>query len=113
MKKKISSFLVVLLTTLSLYSQEFKETAPKDTITTNYVPDEETAKKIAEAVWLPIFGERIFEQQPYNAALVNGIWIVKGSLPPPCRYIPDCRGGSAYIEIQKSDCKILLVKHGK
>ena len=113
MKKKIIPLLVMMLITLSLYSQECKEMTPKDAITTNYVPDEETAKKIAEAIWLPIFGERIFEQKPYDATLVNDTWIVKGLLPPPCRYIPDCRGGSAYIEIRKSDCKILLVKHGK
>lgn len=113
MKKKVILFLIVLLITLNLYSQESKEVIPKDTISTNYVPDEETAKKIAEAIWLPIFGERILEQRPYNATLVNDMWIVKGLMPPPCRNNPDCRGGTAYIKIRKSDCKILKVEHGR
>ncbi|QIK52904.1 hypothetical protein G7051_00495 [Dysgonomonas sp. HDW5B] len=113
MKKKIMPFFTVLLITLNLYSQECQETVPKDTLTTNYVPNEETAKKIAEAIWLPIFGERIFEQRPYKATLVNDVWKVRGLMPLPCRNEPGCRGGTAYIEIRKSDCKILLVKHGR
>ncbi len=111
MKKKIISFLVVLLITLNLYSQECHRTAPKDTVNTNYVPNEETAKKIAEAIWLPIYGEEVLAQRPYNAILVNDIWKVGGLMP--CRDEPGCRGGTAYIEIRKSDCKILKVTHGR
>lgn len=113
MKKKIISFLAVLSVTLNLCAQESKEIISKDTLVTNYVPNEETAKKIAEAIWLPIFGEEIFEQRPYRATLVDNIWIVRGLMPLPCRNEPGCRGGTAYIEIRKSDCKILKVKHGR
>ena len=76
--------------------------------TTNYVANEETSKKIAEAIWLPIYGEKIYDQKPYLATLLDDeIWVVKGTLPE------GKRGGVAYIEIQKSDCKILKVTHGK
>ena len=72
-----------------------------------FVPDKETAIKIAEAIWLPIYGEGIYQRQPFEAKLKNGIWIVEGSMPP------DTKGGVPYIEIRKSDCKILKVEHGK
>lgn len=86
----------------------------RDTISVDYVPNEETAKKIAEAIWIPIYGEsHILKQRPYSAELVNDIWIVKGLIPEPYRYDPNIRGGTAYIEIRKKDCKILKVTHYK
>jgi hypothetical protein len=71
------------------------------------VPNSETAIKIAEAIWLPIYGEQIYSETPFVATLMDStIWIVKGTLHTAL-------GGVAYIEIQKSDCKILRVTHGK
>src|SRR5262245_10960553 len=47
---------------------------------TGVVPDTETAKRIAEAVWLPLFGaEVIAEQAPIEAELKHNVWIVIGS----------------------------------
>ena len=44
------------------------------------VPDADTAKRIAESVWIPIFGEeKIARQQPLNAELKFNVWIVSGS----------------------------------
>ncbi len=74
----------------------------------DYVPNEETAIRIAEAIWYPIYGENIYNQKPYVVSLIdNNIWVVNGTLPEKMR------GGVAYIEIQKSDCKILKVTHGR
>jgi len=73
-----------------------------------YVPDAETAIRIALAVWEPIYGrEQIERQKPYRATLQNGVWVVAGSLPP------GWRGGVAVAEIAKRDGKILRVSHGK
>jgi hypothetical protein len=73
-----------------------------------FVPNEETAIKIAEAIWLPIYGEEVYEKKPYRVSLSkNKVWIVKGTLPK------NSRGGVPYIEIRKSDCKILTVTHGR
>lgn len=73
----------------------------------NYVPTEEVAVKIAEAIWLPIYGEKILKYKPYKATLKDKkVWIVTGTLSKGL-------GGTPYIEIQKSDCKILVVTHGK
>lgn len=78
-------------------------------IGTDYVPDEETAKKIAEAIWIPIYGEKIIKFKPYKAYLVDDdtIWVVQGVLPK------GRLGGVPYIEINKKDCRILKVTHGK
>ena len=99
--KKYFSLWVVLILIASITLFSFKQNQD-----TNYVPDAETAKKIAEAIWLPIYGESVLKEKPYNAELKNGVWIVTG-------YIGDQLGGYAYIEIQKSDCKVLKVEHGK
>lgn len=73
----------------------------------NYVMDEVTATKIAEAIWLPIYGDKVLMKKPYHARLKNNVWIVEGSLPE------GHKGGVPYIEIRKTDCKILKVSHGK
>ena len=72
-----------------------------------YVPDEATAVRIAEAVWLPIYGESVLKEKPFHAKLANGIWIVGGTLPEG--YI----GGTAEAEISKKDGCILRISHGK
>jgi hypothetical protein len=75
---------------------------PKD----GFVPDAQTAIKIAVAVWEPIYGaEKIAGEKPYRARLANGIWTVEGSLP--ARQV----GGAAIAEIAKDDGRILRVIH--
>ena len=71
-----------------------------------FVPDEKTAIKIAEAIWYPIYGDEIYDEKPFKAELKDSVWVVRGTLNFDV-------GGVAYIEIQKSDCKILKVAHGK
>ncbi len=44
------------------------------------VPDADTAKRIAEAIWTHMYGkERIASQQPLRAELKFDVWIVSGS----------------------------------
>ena len=99
--------IVGLVTVLNVKGQTTQEYS-----NTNYVPDKATAIKIAEAVWLPIYGKKIYTELPFKAILVNdSIWTVAGTLPKSSKKI--VIGGTAYIEIRKSDCKILKVIHGK
>lgn len=91
-----------------------KEQSSDSTITSRdprdngYVPDEVTAIKVAEAIWLPIYGDDIYNKRPFHAKLKNNsIWIIQGSLEP------DELGGVPYAEIQKSDCRVLRVIHTK
>jgi hypothetical protein len=72
-----------------------------------YVPDAETAIKIAVAVWLPIYGkEQIESEKPYSASLEDGIWYVTGSLP-------EGPGGVAEAEIAKENGCVLRISHGE
>ena len=71
-----------------------------------YVQDEETAIKIAEAIWLPIYGKHIYDEKPFIAKLKNDVWTVTGTLSD------GMLGGVAEIDISKQDGKILRVIHG-
>lgn len=85
-----------------------KENGTDKMLTIDYVPNAETAKNIAEAIWLPIYGNKIYNERPYVAALIgDSVWVVTGSISKKKR------GGVAYIEIRKSNCEILKVSHGK
>ena len=73
-----------------------------------YVPDSATAIRIAEAVWIPIYGKKQIDgQRPLNVVLTQNVWTVTGSLPE------GWVGGVAEIDIRKSDGKILRVIHGQ
>jgi hypothetical protein len=71
-----------------------------------YVPDAETAMKIAEAVWLPIYGATVLEKKPWRARLENDVWVVEGSLPELMA------GGVPVAKISKRTGEILRVSHG-
>lgn len=81
---------------------------PRVVPSNGFVPDEVTAVRIAEAIWLPIYSERVLRQKPFKATLKNGVWHVKGTLPAWARV-----GGTAIAEIAKADGRILRISHGK
>ena len=103
MKQLLISFAFIVL--MGACGQDVSKKKVLASIKTNdgFIPDAETAKKIAEAVWFPIYGEAIYDEKPYQTKLENGIWIVEGTLKSEL-------GGVAYIEIQKSDGKVLKVE---
>lgn len=80
----------------------------KEDNTRIYVPDEKTAIAIAEAVLLPILGDKIARSRPFVATLDNAklIWTVEGTLNA-------VKGGVPHIEIQRKDGKILGYYHSK
>jgi len=75
----------------------------------NFVPTEKVACQVAEIILKPIYGEKnIDKQMPFKATLLgDSVWLVVGVQ----KEIEI--GGVASIEIQKRDCKILKVSHGK
>jgi hypothetical protein len=104
--KKLLPILMVTIATFSVIAMNVK-TSKKTSIKDDYVPNKETAIKIAEAIWLPIYGNGIYNCKPFVAELRNdSIWVVQGTLKTG-------KGGVPYIEIQKADCKVLKVTHGK
>ncbi|MCL1790042.1 MAG: YbbC/YhhH family protein [Peptococcaceae bacterium] len=74
-----------------------------------FVPNEETAIKIAEAVWFEIYGDSIYVKQSFKAKynVIGGYWVVTGNLPD------NMYGGVPVAHIRKSDGKILYVYHSK
>jgi len=69
------------------------------------VPDAETAQRIAEAVWIPLFGEEaVASQKPFNTELHFNIWIVTGSAPPET---------AMYIFMLQTDGRVFSVHKGK
>lgn len=102
MRKLSLAIVIILVMTYKVYSK----IGQSGSVDFNLVPDQSTAIKIAEAIWLPIYGEKIYKEKPFIATLKDStIWVVRGTLNS------NSKGGTAYIEIQKKDCKILKVTH--
>ncbi len=82
--------------------------------TKDAVPNKEIAVKIAEALLIPIYGEKVLEQRPFNCLLVDeSIWFISGTL---AKCSPDegvRTGGVAYVILQKKDGKVLKITHDK
>jgi len=77
-----------------------------------FVPDSATAIRIAEAIWIPIYGQaQIEKERPFTAALKDGVWTVTGSLHAAPGQM--AKGGFALAEISQRDGRILRVSHGK
>lgn len=73
-----------------------------------FVPDESTAVKIAEAIWLPIYGKDIYELRPFRGQLQgDSVWFVSGTLPK------GMDGGVPYAWILRKDCRVIGVGHEK
>jgi hypothetical protein len=83
----------------------------------SYVPDATTAGKIAEAVLIPVYGEKqIASERPFRATLKDEVWTVEGRL-----HCSDgkggtttmCLGGTAVVKLSKLDGRILFMMHYK
>lgn len=74
---------------------------------TNVIPDKETAIKIAEAIWLPAFGKKIYNYKPFKAKLISdSIWYVSGTVPTKL-------GGGPILRINKNTCFVYKISHEK
>jgi hypothetical protein len=82
-----------------------------------YVPDSATAVKIAEAVLIPVYGEKQIEsERPFTAKLKDNVWTVCGTLNCPDGKggtTTRCNGGVAEVQISKIDGRILSLIHYK
>ena len=76
------------------------------------VPNEHTAVAIAEAVLFPIYGENeIRGQKPYVVKLVEGKWIINGSMPKAKDTQDAIVGGTFHIVILQRDGRVLEIGH--
>ena len=99
-----SIYLFLIL--LSSFNIQTKPNKMKSSDVDCYVPNAETAIKVAEAIWLPIYGKKIYEYTPFHAELEKDTWIIYGT--PKAQ-----KGGTPNIEISKKDCKIIDVYFSK
>ena len=68
------------------------------------VPDPDTAIRIAEVIWTPLYGrETVAGQSPIKAELRNNAWTVTGSGPPE---------NALFAFIFQTDGRILSVGRG-
>lgn len=87
-----------------IYSKSIPNTYYKKGI----IPDKETACRIAESYFYKEYGENIYKERPYSVTLLyNGIWVVTTA-----RHEWQS-GGDGYIELDKSDGKVIRLIFGK
>ncbi len=71
--------------------------------------DKDTAIKIAEAVLVKIYGEKVLEQRPWIVEEKDNSFFIKGTFHKQGIAF----GGVAKIEISKSDGSVIGYVHGK
>lgn len=97
------------LALVAAYSQT--ETSPSFKPKEGFVPNAETAVKIAETVLIPVYGEKqIVSERPFKAMLEGDVWKVAGTLYCGAPY---CNGGTAEVRISKTSGQILHMIHYK
>jgi hypothetical protein len=71
-----------------------------------YVPDQATAVRIAIAILIPIYGDKIEEgEKPWRVGLKGDVWTVVGT------YNGKGEGGEAIVQLSKSNGTVLFVTH--
>lgn len=78
-----------------------------NTLKGDLVSKDSIAVKIAEAVCIPLYGEDIISQKPYQVRSESDKWIVEGSRQK------NEVGGTFHVEIEKKCGTILKVTHSK
>ena len=68
--------------------------------------DSLAAVRIAEGAWRQAFGKLIDSERPFRARLVDSVWEVSTSYPPP-GYL----GGGAHATIARRDGRLIKVWH--
>jgi hypothetical protein len=88
---------------LSLKQRSMKSDIPKE----GFVPNEQTAIAIGEAVATALYGgEQVATERPFRARLRGDVWTVKGTLRPTGAF-----GGTAVIQVSKRDGRVLFAVH--
>jgi hypothetical protein len=105
MRIQLAIFFCAILGSFALSgSPQSSQKIPKD----GFVPDKNTAVKIAEAILTPIYGAKQVEaEKPFAASLKGEVWTVIGHLSE------GADGGVAEVRISKLTGEILAVSHGK
>jgi len=104
---------LLLALSLSLVQPAFGNDAPASSHSyipqQGFVPDEATAIRIAEAVLFPVYGvDQIKREEPFTVTLEGDIWTIEGKPLPR-----DVVGGVVFLQISKTDARVMRMTHGK
>lgn len=71
------------------------------------------AKKIAEKIWIEVYGEEVLKKRPYKVFFdyEKEVWLVQGSIPSK-RY-EVVNGGVPYFIVEKKTGKVLAIWYDK
>lgn len=84
------------------------DTTEKQILVDTLIKDKGTAIAIAEAMLFKIYGkDNITAQQPYEVNLIDGYWILNGTLPK------NMLGGTFLIIIKATNGQVIKLTHGK
>ncbi len=108
MKKQMVVLAIFVAAIAAVHSQS-PSYQPKN----GFVPNAETAVRVAEAVLIPVYGEKqILSERPFKATLKRDVWRVDGTLHCGGPDV-ECAGGTAEVRISKSSGQILQMAHYK
>src|SRR5882672_7518154 len=94
-KSLVASVFVVALLTVSSAAQPYAGYRPQN----GFVPNEETALKIATAVLLPVYGDKlVLSPDAFKVSLKKDSWTVQGRLN--CA-VPECAGDVVEVEVAR------------
>ncbi len=80
----------------------------KQILADTLIKDSETAINVSEAILFKIYGKNnITRQKPYKTYLVDGYWILNGTLPEKMK------GGTFLIIINSKNGQVIKLTHGK
>ena len=72
------------------------------------IQDSATAIEVAEPLLFSVFSkEKIEAQRPYAVCLLDGYWIISGTLPL------QMRGGAFLIIMDSRNAQVVTIKHGR
>lgn len=92
----VSVSMLIIMTNFQTTAMNSKNTVKNKEHTMDYVPDPETASKIAEAIWESRYGTSFNNTKPFKVKLIkSSIWEIT------------TRDDILTIEIRKKDCKII------
>ena len=79
--------------------------------TGDIVIDSKTASKIAEIILSSVYGNKALDQLPYEIKSSNDRWKIYGTITSKKNEV--VMGGTMYLELRKSDAKVLAISLDK
>ncbi len=114
MKRRLILALVTLTSVGSFVSfassTQFKE-AGRVELSYDLKLDEASAVKIAEVIFVKVYGERVLQQKPWKVKSEkdDSIFFIEGTFNLPKGTL----GGVAEIRIKRSNAEVVSIMHGK